>query len=140
MKGSRILKRGRAVGTDKTSAELLLGIVQVPGGESHLLEWYNRILATQQIPKQWNEPVLIMLPKLSVPRIAKDLRPIDMGSSVCRLFCRISAEPFPTSVQQWACFGGLGVISKARRRASDTGRLSPRVSSHASLRLCWQNR
>ena len=40
------LKRGKAVGVDKTSTELVQGLMEVPGGPEHLLEWYNRILAT----------------------------------------------------------------------------------------------
>ena len=44
------LKRRKAVGVDLSSTELLLGIAEVNGGFGHLLEWYNRILATQAIP------------------------------------------------------------------------------------------
>ena len=83
------LKRGKAVGADLTSTELLQGLVQVEGGESHLLEWFNRTLATQRIPQQWNEPVMVMLPKIRAPKAAKDLRPIAMGSAVCKLFSRM---------------------------------------------------
>ena len=83
------LKRGKSVGVDRTSTELILGLVQVPGGETHLLEWYNRILATQVIPQQWNRPILVMLPKIRAPKAAKDLRPIAMGSSVSKLFSRM---------------------------------------------------
>ena len=83
------LKRGKSVGVDRTSTELILGLVKVPGGESHLLEWYNRILATQTIPKQWNRPILVMLPKIRAPKAAKDLRPIAVGSSVSKLFSRL---------------------------------------------------
>ncbi|CAE7229646.1 Pol, partial [Symbiodinium necroappetens] len=83
------LKRGKSVGADRTSTELILGLMQVPGGESHLLEWYNRILATQVIPEQWNRPILVMLPKIRAPKAAKDLRPIAMGSAVSKLFSRL---------------------------------------------------
>ena len=83
------LSRGKSVGVDKTSTELILGLMEVPGGEQHLLEWYNRILATQEIPGQWNRPLLAMLPKISAPKRAKELRPIAMGSSVSKLFSRL---------------------------------------------------
>eukprot|EP00439_Symbiodinium_sp_Y106_P015486 s535_g2.t1 len=83
------LKRGKAVGADLTSTELLQGLVQVEGGESHLLEWFNRILATQRVPSQWNEPVMVMLPKIRAPKAARDLRPIAMGSAVSKLFSRL---------------------------------------------------
>ena len=69
--------------------KLLLGLMEVPGGEEHLLEWYNRILATGVVPSRWNQPILIMLPKIRAPRTARDLRPIAMGSSVSKLFSRM---------------------------------------------------
>eukprot|EP00439_Symbiodinium_sp_Y106_P050042 s2873_g6.t1 len=83
------LKRGKAVGSDLTSAELIFGLMEVQGGPGHLLEWYNRILATGLIPACWNEPILVMLPKVKAPRAAKDLRPIAVGSAVCKLFSRL---------------------------------------------------
>ena len=83
------MKRGKAVGVDRTSTELLLGLMEVEGGESHLLEWFNRILTTQHIPEQWNKPILIMLPKIRAPQKAKELRPIAMGSAVSKLFSRL---------------------------------------------------
>ena len=83
------LKRGKAVGSDLTSTELLLGVMEVPGGEEHLLSWYNDILRTQRIPSKWNEPVLVMLPKIRAPLRAKDLRPIAVGSAVSKLFSRL---------------------------------------------------
>ena len=83
------LSRGKSVGVDKTSTELILGMMEVPGGEQHLLEWYNRILATQVIPQQWNRPLLVLLPKIRAPKKAKELRPIAMGSSVSKLFSRL---------------------------------------------------
>ncbi|CAE7037043.1 unnamed protein product [Symbiodinium sp. CCMP2592] len=83
------LKRGKAVGADLTSAELIFGLMEVPGGPEHLLEWYNRILATGQIPERWNEPILVMLPKVRAPKVAKELRPIAMGSAVSKLFSRL---------------------------------------------------
>ena len=83
------LSKGKSVGVDKTSTELVLGLVEVPGGEQHLLEWYNRILATQEIPSQWNRPLLAMLPKIAAPKRAKELRPIAMGSSVSKLFSKL---------------------------------------------------
>ena len=89
VEGLKQLKRGKAVGADKTSAELLYGLMEVPGGPEHLLEWYNRILATGSIPQQWNRPVVVMLPKIRAPKKAKDLRPIAMGSAVSKLFSRL---------------------------------------------------
>ena len=69
--------------------ELLQGIVEVPGGEGHLLEYFNRVLTTQEIPSKWNEPLLIMIPKVAAPTLPKHLRPIAMSSAVGKLFARL---------------------------------------------------
>ncbi|CAE7776408.1 unnamed protein product [Symbiodinium sp. CCMP2592] len=87
--GVQHLKRGKAVGADQTSTELIQGIMEVEGGPAHLLEWYNRILVTGQIPKRWNEPILVLLPKVRMPKTARELRPIAMGSAVSKLFSRL---------------------------------------------------
>ncbi|CAE7242656.1 unnamed protein product [Symbiodinium sp. CCMP2592] len=87
--GVQHLKRGKAVGADLTSTELIHRIMEVEGGPQHLLEWYNRILATGIIPQRWNEPILILLPKVRAPKAAKELRPIAMGSAVSKLFSRL---------------------------------------------------
>ena len=47
-----------------------------PHGASHHLEYYNRVLATQVIPERWNEPLLILLPKIHAPQHVKEFRPI----------------------------------------------------------------
>ena len=83
------MKRGKSVGVDGTSVELLQGIVEVPGGEGHLLEYFNRVLTTQEIPSKWNEPLLIMIPKVAAPTLPKHLRPIAMSSAVGKLFARL---------------------------------------------------
>ena len=74
------LRQGKAVGSDKTSAELLFGLVAVEGGEEQLLAW---------CVARWNEPVLVMLPQIAATQSAKELRPPAMGSAVCKLFCRL---------------------------------------------------
>eukprot|EP00439_Symbiodinium_sp_Y106_P043307 s7434_g5.t1 len=83
------MKSGKAVGVDGTSAELLEGIMAAPHGASHLLEYYNRVLATQVIPERWNEPLLILLPKIHAPQHVKEFRPIAMSSAVGKLFSRL---------------------------------------------------
>ena len=83
------MKQGKSVGVDGTSVELLQGVVAVPGGEGHLLEYFNRVLVTQEIPSKWNEPLLIMIPKVAAPTLPKHLRPIAMSSAVGKLFARL---------------------------------------------------
>ncbi|CAE7247126.1 unnamed protein product [Symbiodinium sp. CCMP2592] len=41
------MKAGKAVGTDLTSQELLVGVLQLEGGEEHILRWYNKVLGSQ---------------------------------------------------------------------------------------------
>ena len=59
------------------------------GGKQHLLEFLTRILTAQDIPSDWNTPLMILLPKTTQPATARDLRPISMGSGVCKLFSRL---------------------------------------------------
>eukprot|EP00439_Symbiodinium_sp_Y106_P024669 s5535_g3.t1 len=87
--GVKQLKARKSVGKDLTSRELLEGICHAPGGAQHVVEFFNRVLATQNIPKNWNEPLLVMLPKVCRPRSARELRPIALGSSVGKLFSRM---------------------------------------------------
>ena len=101
---------GKSVGVDLCSAELLREVAEVPGGFSHLLEFFNRVLTTQVIPPQWNWPVLVMLPKVAHPELARDLRPIAMGSAVSKAFSklllgRLSKGLAPTSAAQCAAPG-----------------------------------
>ncbi|CAE7752980.1 pol [Symbiodinium sp. CCMP2456] len=44
-----MLKSQKAVGSDLTSRELLVGVMGVPGGEEHMLEWFNRTLVSQAV-------------------------------------------------------------------------------------------
>ena len=83
------MKGGKSVGLDGTSKELFEGIVATPGGKQHVIEYFNRILITHDVPEQWNMPLMILLPKLSKPLQPKDLRPISMGSSASKLFSRM---------------------------------------------------
>ncbi|CAE7902753.1 pol [Symbiodinium microadriaticum] len=84
-----LLKSQKSVGSDYTSQELLVGVMTVPGGEDHMLEWFNRILVKQVMPRAWNEPLVVLLPKVEGPTKCKQLRPLAMGSSVGKLFARM---------------------------------------------------
>ena len=83
------LRSGRSVGIDLTSKELLQGLVSVRGGKIHLLEFMNRVLTTREIPRAWNRPLVILLPKVPAPTSATQLRPIVLGSSACKLFSKM---------------------------------------------------
>ena len=83
------LKTGKSVGIDLTSAELLQGLVSVKGGRVHLLEYFNRVLTTRDIPRAWNRPLVVLLPKVPAPTSATQLRPIALGSSASKLFAKM---------------------------------------------------
>ncbi|CAE7462659.1 unnamed protein product [Symbiodinium necroappetens] len=82
-------KRGKSVGEDGTSLELLDGIMQAAGGESALLNWFNRMLETAELPDDWYTALMIILPKTARPTQPKQLRPICLSSSVSKVFCRV---------------------------------------------------
>ena len=74
------LRKGqKAVGRDLTSKELLQGVVTIDGGQGHLLEFMNRSLAFQRMPKAWKQPLLLVLPKVDQPCGPGDLRPIAVA-------------------------------------------------------------
>ena len=84
------LKSQKAVGSDYTSRELLAGVMTVPGGEEHMLEWFNRMLVEQVMPESLERtPWLCCFPRLRCPPGCKQLRPLAMGSSVSKLFARM---------------------------------------------------
>ncbi|CAE7579342.1 RTase [Symbiodinium sp. CCMP2592] len=83
------LKRGKSVGNDLTGRELFEGILSLDGGASHLAEFFTGVLCTKAVPEEWNKSILILLAKLANPTLAKDLRPIALGSGTSKLFSRL---------------------------------------------------
>ncbi|CAE6963578.1 unnamed protein product [Symbiodinium sp. CCMP2592] len=79
------MKRCKSVGVDGTSTELLQALVEVDGGCTHLLEFMNRTLATQQIPKDWNTPLMVLLPKILEPLDGHALLQSPWGSSMVEM-------------------------------------------------------
>ena len=81
--------RNKAVGVDLTSHELLQGICSTPGGLTHLLEFYNGILCTAEIPSDWNRAIMVVIPKVTFPSQPGELRPLSMGSAAAKVFARM---------------------------------------------------
>ncbi|CAE7422363.1 unnamed protein product, partial [Symbiodinium sp. CCMP2456] len=82
-------KKGKSTGEDGTSQELLEGILQAPGGESAILNWFNEMLETGELPEDWFSSLMIVLPKTARPNHPKQVRPICLSSSMSKSFCRI---------------------------------------------------
>ena len=82
-------KKGKAVGVDLTSHELLVGIAGVPGGKEALLRFYNQVYRDAAIPAEWNTALMVVIPKELMPVDPKSLRPLAMGSSVAKCYCRM---------------------------------------------------
>ena len=101
-------KKGKSVGEDGTSLELLESIMMADGGESALLTWFNQILETAEIPDNWYTALMIILPKTARPVTPKQLRPICLSSSVSKVFCRIllaRAKPEMRPIGSTQCAG-----------------------------------
>ncbi|CAE7946321.1 Tak1 [Symbiodinium sp. KB8] len=81
--------KGKAVGVDLTSHELLQGICDTPGGFSHLLEFFNKVFCTAEVPSDWNRALMLVIPKVSLPTEPGDLRPLAMGSAAAKVFARM---------------------------------------------------
>ena len=58
------MSKNKSVGVDLTSRELFEGLLGVPGGDSHLAEFFTNILVTREVPRDWNTSVLILLAKI----------------------------------------------------------------------------
>ncbi|CAE7946760.1 Ank3 [Symbiodinium sp. KB8] len=54
-------KRGKSVGEDGTSLELVEGIAQAVGGESAILTWFNEILQSGQLPEATSSDLFVLL-------------------------------------------------------------------------------
>ncbi|CAE7232723.1 unnamed protein product, partial [Symbiodinium sp. CCMP2456] len=82
-------KTGKAVGTDCTSHELMQGIAATEQGQQRLLDLYNRLYASQTVPQDWNEALMIVIPKERGPTEPKALRPLAMGSAAAKVYSRL---------------------------------------------------
>ena len=84
--------RCKAVGADQVSHELLLEIGKDKVGATEMLAWFNRLLhGEEEIPEDWDKVVMIIIPKISLPKLPKDLRPICLGSAASKLFSCMEA-------------------------------------------------
>ena len=82
-------KRGKAVGPDGIPTELLQSLAEDPTSLAAIVDFFNGILHTGDIPKDWDESVTTLLPKVIPPRCPKDLRPIALASHVSKAFARL---------------------------------------------------
>ena len=85
-------RTGRAVGVDGIPHELLVKVAEHETQGPKLLEWLNEILATGVMPSDWSSVIMIILPKIGQPKEAKQVRPISVGSAVCKVFSRLLLE------------------------------------------------
>ena len=98
-------KHQKSVSTDLISQELLEAVVE-GGNAPALLEWMNHLLHCRALPAKWAENVLVLLPKVPSPTRVGQLRPIAMGSAVCKLFSRLLLHRTFPAIRQtnsWQC-------------------------------------
>ena len=82
-------KLGKAVGPDGVPHELLRQMAYHEEVGPVLLAWYNKMLRTGELPKDWSSVIMVVLPKVANPSQAKEVRPISMGSAASKLFSRV---------------------------------------------------
>ena len=82
-------KNSRAVGPDAVPVELLKQMIQDPQTLEALTRFFNGILESRTVPKEWNRAVVALLPKALVLQGAADLRPISLASHVAKTFARM---------------------------------------------------
>ena len=82
-------KRGKAVGPDGVSTELLQALTRDPVSLLAVTEFFNGILSTGETPTDWDRSIATLLPKVNPPLCPKDLRPIALASHVSKAFARL---------------------------------------------------
>ena len=101
-------KLGKSVGGDGVSLELLRAIGGDPQGERALLDWFNTMLHTGELPHEWLNTVMVLLPKITSPTLPKDTRPINIACSAEKLFSRIVLRRCQDKIalrKPWQCAG-----------------------------------
>ncbi|CAE7305768.1 unnamed protein product, partial [Symbiodinium necroappetens] len=79
-------KKGKAVGMDLTSFELLKSLMQDDQTAKALLRWMEDIRQGRPIPPQWLQTIVTLLPKTPSPSGPGELRPISLGSAVGKVY------------------------------------------------------
>ena len=79
-------KRGKSVGSDLTSFELLQSLMKDGPTAEALLAWMEDIRRGGSIPPEWLHTVVTLLPKVAAPSGPGDLRPISLGSAVGKVY------------------------------------------------------
>ena len=79
-------KRGKSVGGDLTSFELLQGLMKDRPTAEAILDWMEGIRRGGTIPPEWLHTIVTLLPKLTAPSGPGDLRPISLGSAVGKVY------------------------------------------------------
>ena len=79
-------KKGKAVGVDLTSFELLKGLMQDDQTAAAILRWMEEIRQGRAIPPQWLHTIVTLLPKTASPSGPGELRPISLGSAVGKVY------------------------------------------------------
>ena len=83
-------KRGVAVGADKVPHEMLAQLAASREGADKLLKWFNRLLHGEEpLPEDWSVATMILIPKVAHPEDPRHVRPICIGSSTSKLYCRL---------------------------------------------------
>ena len=101
-------KLGKSVGKDGVSLELLRAIGDDPQGQKALLDWFNTMLHTGDLPPEWLNTIMVLLPKITSPVLPKDTRPIAIACSAEKLFSRIilgRCQHALSLSRPWQCAG-----------------------------------
>ena len=79
-------RRGKAVGFDLTSYELVKELCKDPVSEGSLLAWMETIRLGAPVPEAWMTTIITLLPKKIKPESPSDLRPISLSSAVGKVY------------------------------------------------------
>ena len=108
-------KNGKATGPDCIPTELLKHMMEHPQSVEAFVEFFNGILCTGDVPRSWDQSVVSLLPKVSPPRTAKQLRPIALASHVSKAYARLVVKRLECELMPQ----GPHQLAGKRRQAAD---------------------
>ena len=79
-------KTGKATGPDGVPTELLRDMMQHEPSIEAFQDFFNQIMQSGDVPRQWDRSVVTLLPKILPPSAPKQLRPIALASHYIKGF------------------------------------------------------
>ena len=115
------MKKNVSVGPDGVSVDLLVHLLYSPCLGNQVVDLVNHIIRENEPQHEWRVSFLALLAKCTTPSEPKDLRPICMSSSFCKLVNRVIIGRLFPALRRGSKISACG---KGRQSADLIGSLS----------------